>query len=72
VAEDIEEQTRDYILKKLAQELKGGSFEDFIANLLRVMGYKTRSGTRARSRRRADHRSMIVGTVAQNTMSRSG
>jgi restriction system protein len=48
VAEDIEEQTRDYILKKLAQELKGGSFEDFIANLLRVMGYKTRQPKRGK------------------------
>ena len=48
VAEEIEEQTRDYILKKLAQELKGGSFEDFIAQLLQVMGYKTRQPGRGK------------------------
>ena len=41
VANDIEDQTSDYVLKKLAQELKGGSFEDFIAHLLQAMGYKT-------------------------------
>jgi restriction system protein len=45
VADEIEDQTRDYILKKLAQELKGGSFEDFIAHLLQAMGYKTRQPT---------------------------
>jgi restriction system protein len=48
VAEDIEEQTRDYILKKLAQELKGGPFEDFVAHLLQVMGYKTRQPKRGK------------------------
>lgn len=42
VAEDIEETTRDYILKRLAQELKGLPFEDFIAHLLNAMGYRTR------------------------------
>ena len=48
VAEEIEEQTRDYILKKLAQELKGGSFEDFVAHLLQAMGYKTRQPKRGK------------------------
>lgn len=48
VADEIEEQTRDYILKKLAQELKGGSFEDFISHLLQVMGYKTRQPKRGK------------------------
>src|SRR5262249_2534499 len=48
VAEEIEEQTRDYILKKLAQELKGGPFEDFVAHLLQVMGYKTRQPGRGK------------------------
>ena len=48
VAKEIEEQTRDYILKKLAQELKGGSFEDFVAHLLQVMGYKTRQPKRGK------------------------
>lgn len=48
VALEIEDQTRDYILKKLAQELKGGPFEDFIAHLLQVMGYRTRQPKRGK------------------------
>jgi restriction system protein len=48
VADEIEEQTRDYILKKLAQELKDGSFEDFVAHLLQVMGYRTRQPKRGK------------------------
>jgi len=42
VAEDIEETTRDFVLKRLAQELKGHPFSDFIAQLLNTMGYQTR------------------------------
>jgi restriction system protein len=42
VAEDIEQTTRDFILKTLAQELKGHPFADFVAHLLNVMGYRTR------------------------------
>jgi restriction system protein len=42
VAEDIEENTRDFILKTLAQELKGHPFPHFVANLMRTMGYRTR------------------------------
>jgi restriction system protein len=42
VAEDIEESTRDFILKRLAQELKGHPFADFVAHLLSKMGYRTR------------------------------
>lgn len=42
VAEDIEETTRDYVLKTLAQELKGHPFAHFVANLLNSMGYRTR------------------------------
>lgn len=42
VAEDIEETTQDFILKKLAQELKGHPFADFVAHLLGAMGYRTR------------------------------
>lgn len=42
VAEDIEETTHDFILKRLAQELKGHSLSDFIAHLLGTMGYRTR------------------------------
>ncbi len=42
VAEDIEETTRDFVLKRLAQELKGHPFADFLAHLLNIMGYHTR------------------------------
>jgi restriction system protein len=42
VAEDIEENTRDYILKTLSQELKGHPLAHFIAHLLGTMGYQTR------------------------------
>lgn len=42
VAEDIEETTRDFVLKRLAQELKGHPFAEFVAHLLNAMGYRTR------------------------------
>ncbi len=42
VAEEIEETTRDFILKQLAQELKGHPFAEFVAHLLQAMGYRTR------------------------------
>jgi restriction system protein len=42
VTEEIEQTTRDFILKKLAQELKGHAFADLIAHLLEAMGYYTR------------------------------
>lgn len=42
VIEDIEETTRDFILKKLSQELKGHPLTDFVANLLNTLGYRTR------------------------------
>src|ERR1017187_5431455 len=42
VAENIEENTRDFILKHLAQELKGHPFSDFVAHLLGTMGYRKR------------------------------
>lgn len=42
VAEDIEETTRDFILKRLAQELKGHPFAEFISHILNAMGYRTR------------------------------
>lgn len=42
VAEDIEETTRDFVLKQIAQELKGHPFSEFVAHLLGVMGYRTR------------------------------
>lgn len=40
--EDIEERTRDFVLGKLAKELKGHPFADFVAHLLGTMGYRTR------------------------------
>jgi restriction system protein len=42
VAEDIEQTTHDFILKRLAQELKGHPFAEFVASLLATMGYRTR------------------------------
>ena len=38
-AADIIESTKDYILKELSKNLKGYDLEDFIADLLRAMGY---------------------------------
>lgn len=48
VAKEIEDQTRDFVLKKLAQEFKGGTFEDFVAHLLQAMGYKTQQPKRGK------------------------
>ena len=42
VAEEIEQTTRDFILKELAKELKGHPLAEFIAHLLNAMGYRTR------------------------------
>ena len=42
VQADIEDSTRDFIIKALAQELKGHPLADFIAHLLNKMGYQTR------------------------------
>jgi restriction system protein len=42
VAEDIEETTRDFILKTLSQELKGHPLAEFVGHLLNTMGYRTR------------------------------
>ena len=38
--EDIIEGTKDYILKELSKNLKGYDLEDFVADLLRAMGYR--------------------------------
>lgn len=46
VAEDIEETTRDFVLKQLGQELKGLPLEDFIRHLLECMGYQARLARR--------------------------
>jgi restriction system protein len=42
VAEEVEQTTNDFILKQLAQELKGHPFAHFVAQLLNTMGYRTR------------------------------
>lgn len=42
VAADIEQTTHDFILKRLAQELKGHPLAQFVAQLLGAMGYRTR------------------------------
>lgn len=42
VAEEIEATTRDFVLKTIARELKGHPFAAFIADLLEVLGYRTR------------------------------
>jgi len=42
VAEEIEENTRDFVLKTLSQELKGHPLAHFVAHLLGAMGYRTR------------------------------
>jgi ubiquinone/menaquinone biosynthesis C-methylase UbiE len=42
VAGDIEDNTTEFILKRLAQAGKGHPFADFVANLLNTMGYRTR------------------------------
>lgn len=40
-AEDIQDATKDFILKTLSRELKGYDLEDFVADLLQAMGYRT-------------------------------
>jgi len=42
VTEEVEETTKDFVLKKLARDLKGHPFADFVAHLLGTMGYRTR------------------------------
>ena len=42
VSAATEQNTRDFIQKRLAQQLKGHPFTHFIADLLRTMGYRTR------------------------------
>jgi len=42
VADEIEQTTRDFVLKRLAQGLKGHPLEHFVAQLLGLMGYRTR------------------------------
>jgi len=40
-ADDIVETTKDYILKVLSKNLKGYELEEFVADLLSAMGYRT-------------------------------
>lgn len=42
VAASIEENTRDFVVKQLSKELKGHPFASFVAQLLNMMGYRTR------------------------------
>jgi restriction system protein len=42
VSEDTEETTKDFILKTLAQDLKGNALEGFVKHLLECMGYHVR------------------------------
>lgn len=42
VTDDMEDTTRDFVLKRLAQELKGLPLEDFVVHLLQCMGYHAR------------------------------
>jgi len=42
VAEQIEQTTRDFILKTLSKELKGHAMAHFVGKLLEVMGYQAR------------------------------
>lgn len=42
VISDIEDQTRDFVIKQLAKNLKGLAFEEFVAHLLEKMGYRAR------------------------------
>ena len=40
-AEEIIESTKDFVLKELSRNLKGFALEEFVANLLQAMGYRT-------------------------------
>lgn len=40
-ADEIIETTKDFILKELSKHLKGYDLEEFVADLLRAMGYRT-------------------------------
>jgi len=40
-ADEIIEATKDFIIKELSRKLKGYDFEEFVADLLNAMGYRT-------------------------------
>ena len=39
-ADEIIQSTKDFVIKELSRQLKGYDFEEFVADLLRAMGYK--------------------------------
>jgi restriction system protein len=41
-ADDIEQQSRDFVLKQIHQKLKGHGLTEFVAHLLNLMGYQTK------------------------------
>jgi restriction system protein len=41
-ADDIEQMTRDFVLKTLSRDLKGHPLADFVAHILNIIGYHTR------------------------------
>jgi restriction system protein len=42
VADDIEQQSHDFVLKQVSQKLKGHGLAEFVGHLLTLMGYKTK------------------------------
>jgi restriction system protein len=42
VAQEIEQTTRDFLLKQFSRELRGHPFAEFVAHVLELMGYRTR------------------------------
>lgn len=40
--DNIEQTSRDFVLKQIAQKLKGHGFAEFVSHLLNLMGYETR------------------------------
>jgi len=42
VADDIERQSHDFVLKQISQKLKGHGLAEFVGHLLTLMGYKTK------------------------------
>lgn len=42
VADDVEQQSHDFVLKQISQKLKGHGLAEFVGHLLNLMGYKTR------------------------------
>ena len=49
-ADEIIESTKDFILKELSKNLKGYDLEEFVADMLRAMGYRTERSPRGGDR----------------------